>query len=143
MDSTIKALVTFESAAFNLNEPKDYFINPCCFGDDVANWLIDELRKQGVTTDDKPGQEDFGWYLNFDASGMPHTFVIGHQPSGETEAGRWIGWVERRRGFFRSLLGARDRGIQPAAVEAIDKVLSNSPRIRAVRWQYREDLDKS
>ena len=55
-------------------------------------WLIGELRKQGVTTDEKPGQEDFGWYLNFEVSGTAHTLVIG---------------------------------------------------IRDVRWQSRQDLDKS
>jgi hypothetical protein len=114
MDSEIKTVVTFESTAFNMAE----------------------------TTDEKPGQEDFGWYLNFEVSGTAHTLVIGHRPTGETEAGTWIGWIERRRGFLPSLVGARDRGIQPAAVEAIDKVLSNSSLIRDVRWQSRTDLDK-
>jgi hypothetical protein len=31
-------------------------------------------------TDEKPGQEDFGWYLNFEAAGIGHTFVIGTSP---------------------------------------------------------------
>jgi hypothetical protein len=142
MDSEIKTVVTFESTAFNMAEPKDYFINPACFGDDVAMWLIDELRKQGLTTDEKPGQEDCGWYLNFDVAGTAHTLVIGHRPAGETEAGTWIGWLERRRGFLGSLVGGRDRGIQPAAVEAIDRLLSNSSLVRDVRWQFRQDLDR-
>jgi hypothetical protein len=29
-------------------------------GDYLAKWLIDELRKQDLETDDEPGQEDFG-----------------------------------------------------------------------------------
>lgn len=143
MDSEIKTAVTFESTAFNMSEPKEYFINPCCFGDDVATWLIGELRKQGLNTDEKPGQEDFGWYLNFEVAGAGHTLVIGHRPTGETEAGTWIGWLECRRGFVGSLAGGRDRGIQPAAVEAIDRILSNSSLIRDVRWQFRHDLDKN
>jgi hypothetical protein len=98
MDSKIRTVVTFESAAFNMAEPKDYFINPCCFGDDVARWLIGELHKQGFEADEKPGQEDFGWYLNFGATGIGHTFVIGYRPNGESEAGTWIGWLERSRG---------------------------------------------
>jgi hypothetical protein len=64
MESEIRTVVTFESTAFNMTEPKDHFINPRCFVDDVAAWLIRELRKQGIGTDEKPGQEDFGWYLN-------------------------------------------------------------------------------
>src|SRR5271168_96334 len=140
MDSEIKTVVTFESTAFNMAEPKDYFINPCCFGDDVAMWLIGELRKQGLTTDDKPGQEDFGRYLNFEVTATAHTLVIGHRPTGETEAGTWVGWLERRRGFLGSLMGGgRDRGIHRAAIEAIDRILSNSSLIRDVRWQSRQD----
>jgi hypothetical protein len=42
MDPKIKTVVAFESTAFNMAEPKDYFINPCCFGDDVATWLAAE-----------------------------------------------------------------------------------------------------
>lgn len=142
MDSEIKTVFTFESTAFNMAEPKEYFINPSCFGDDVAMWLIGELQKQGLITDEKPGQEDFGWYLNFEVTGTAHTLVIGHRPTGETEAGTWIGWLERRRGFLGSLVGGRDRGIQPAAVEAIERILSNPSLIRDVRWQFRRDLDK-
>jgi hypothetical protein len=46
MDSKVRMVVTFESTALNMAEPKDYFINLCYFGDDLAKWLIDELRKQ-------------------------------------------------------------------------------------------------
>jgi hypothetical protein len=46
-NSEIRTVVTFESTAFNMAEPKEYFINPCCFGDDVAEWLIGELPRQG------------------------------------------------------------------------------------------------
>jgi hypothetical protein len=105
MKSEIRTVVTFESTAFNMTEAKDYFINPCCFGDDVAAWLIRELRKKGMRTDEKPGQEDFGWYLNFEVAGIVYTFVIGHRPNGETEAGTWIGWLERKRGLIGSILG--------------------------------------
>jgi hypothetical protein len=142
MDSEIRTLVTFESTAFNMAEPKDYFINPCCFGDDVAKWLIGELRKQGWETDEEPGQEDFGWYLNFAVAGTGHTFVIGHRPTGENEAGTWIGWLERSRGFIGSLLGGRKRGIQPSAAEAIHRIVSSSPLIRDVRWHFQSDFDK-
>ena len=142
MDSGIRTVVTFESTAFNMAEPKDYFINPCCFGDDVAKWLIGELRKQGLEADEKPGQEDFGWYLNFEATGIGHTFVIGHSPSGVSEAGTWIGWLERSRGLIGSLFGGRKRGVQPSAAEAVHRILSSSVLIRDVRWHFQRDFDK-
>jgi len=139
MEPETRTVVTFESAAFNMAEPKDYFINPCCFGDDVAKWLISELRKQGVEADEKPGQEDFGWYLNFKVNGTEHTFVVGHRPNSDSEAGTWIGWLERSRGLVGSLLGGRKRGIRPSAVEAIHGILSTSPLIRDVRWHFQRE----
>jgi hypothetical protein len=142
MNSEIRTVVTFESTAFNMAEPKEYFIDPCCFGDDVGKWVINELRQQGVKTDEKPAQEDFGWYLNFEVAGCGHCFVIGHRPTGESEAGTWIGWLERSRGFIGSVLGGRKRKIEPLAVEAIHKTLSSSPLVRDVRWHFRRDFDK-
>jgi hypothetical protein len=142
MQPKIRTVVTFESAAFNMAEPKPYFINPSCFGDDVAKWLIGELRKWGVETEEKPGQEDFGWYLNFKVNATEHTLVIGHRPNGRSEAAIWIGWLERTRSFVGSLSGGRKRGIEPSAVEAIHGILSSSPLIREVRWHFRRDFDK-
>jgi len=124
-----------------MTNPKDYFINPCCFGDDVAQWIIGELRKQGMGTDERPGQEDFGWYLNFEAEGIGHTFVIGHRPNGETEEGTWIGWLERKRGLIGSILGSRRRGIQSSAAQAIHQILTQSDMVRDVRWHFQGDFD--
>jgi hypothetical protein len=142
MDSGIRTVVTFGSTAFNMAEPKEYFINPCCFGDDVAKWLITELRSRGLEADEKPGQEDFGWYLNFEATGISHTFVIGHRPSGESNAGTWVGWLERSRGLIGSLFGGRKRGIQLSAAEAVHRILSSSPLIRDVRWHFQREFDR-
>jgi hypothetical protein len=108
----------------------------------VAKWLIGELRKQGVEAEEKPSQEDFGWYLNFEVTRTGHTFVIGHRPTGQSEEGMWIGWLERNRGFIGSLLDGRRRGIHPSAAETIHRVLSSSPLIRDVRWHFQRDFDK-
>src|SRR6266481_2083725 len=62
---SMKTEVYFHSTIFNCTEPKDYFINECCFGDDVARWLIKQLKAQGLQTADEPCQEDFGWYFTF------------------------------------------------------------------------------
>jgi hypothetical protein len=126
-----------------MTEPRSYFINPCCFGDDLAKWLIHELRNRGVDTDDDPGQEDFGWYFNFHVAGMPHIFVIGHRPDDQSsEEGTWIGWIERRRGFVGSLLGGSKRGISSAAPQTLHSILSSSPEIQDIRWHFRLDFDK-
>ena len=36
-------LLFFESNRFNLSEVKSHFINPICFGEDVAAWLRSRL----------------------------------------------------------------------------------------------------
>jgi hypothetical protein len=104
MYSPIRAVVTFNSQAFNTSEQKSYFINAGCFGDDLAKWLIQELGKRGIKTDDEPGQEDFGWYLNFEIDGTASIFLVGYRPGDKNNAGMWIGWLERNRGFISSLV---------------------------------------
>lgn len=131
----MKTEVSFHSTAFNCTEPRDYFINDCCFGDDAARWLIQQLRAQGIQTADEPGQEDFGWYFGFTAGGAEHCFIIGFQPNDPATGDRWLGWIERPTGFLKSLFGGRKRGILPEAVQAIDKALRSSPEIRHITWQ--------
>jgi len=128
---------------FNTSEVKPYFINACCFGDDVAKWLIAELRAKSVDTEAEPGQEDFGWYLNFQIGRVRSTFVIGYRPGDDdTDEGTWIGWLERNRGLVASLLGGRGHDIDSAAAKMLNSVLSGSKEIRDVRWHDRRDFDK-
>src|SRR2546421_4839228 len=108
MYSAPRTVVTFKSEAFNTAEQKPYFINPGCFGDDLAKWLLQELRKKGVKTAAEPGQEDFGWYLNFEIAGTASTLVVGYRAGSKEDAGTWIGWLERNRGLVSSLLGRRE-----------------------------------
>jgi hypothetical protein len=140
MDTTVRTVVTFKSSAFNISEPKEYFINPGCFGDDVARWLSEQLGGSGYQAAEAPGQEDFGWYFRFTTSGIEHFFFIGYRPPDDNEEGVWIGWLERSRGFLATLAGARKRGIQPAAARAIHEILSGSPQIRDVHWHFARDF---
>jgi hypothetical protein len=142
MYSPIRTVVTFNSQAFNTAEQKSYFINAGCFGDDLAKWLIQELDKRGIKTDDEPGQEDFGWYLNFEIGGTASTFIVGYRPGDKNNAGTWIGWLERNRGFISSLLGRRETDIDLAAAEILHEILSNAPAIQDVRWHWKQDFDR-
>jgi hypothetical protein len=141
MTPKLKTVVTFKSSAFNMSEQREYFINPDCFGDDVAKWLIEQLRCKGYQADEVPGQEDFGWYLTFTVSNIEHCFVIGHRPGDDKAKHVWIGWLERSRGFVASMLGGRKRNIHPGAAGAIHEILSSSPHIRHVHWYFQRDFD--
>jgi hypothetical protein len=124
---------TYRSSAFNTSEPKPYFINPCCFGDDLARWMIARLRAAGIPTDAEPGQEDFGWYFCFEVPAGSHCCVLGYQE--DEPEGLWHLTLERNRGFIGSILGRRKSGIDATAVDAIRRVLSDAPEIRELEWQ--------
>lgn len=63
MSSSINASITVETDLFEHREVKPHFINPCCFGEDFAAWLRQELAplaKDGFEISE-PIQEDYGW----------------------------------------------------------------------------------
>jgi hypothetical protein len=131
----MKTEVHFCSTVFNCTEPRDYFVNECCFGDDVAEWLIQQLGAQGIEAAPEPGQTDFGWFFTFNAGGQEHCFIIGFQPEDPASGDRWLGLIERHTGFLGSLFGGRKRGILPEAMQAIDTALRTSPEIHRITWQ--------
>src|SRR6187402_1628272 len=116
--TVLRTVVVFRSSAFNSTEPRSYFLNDFCFGDDVARWLMAHLKARGIPTDLEPDQEDSGWYFNFFVEETPHCLIIGSRPSDDGDA-EWIGWLERKRGIVGSLVGLRGIGILPAAARAI------------------------
>jgi hypothetical protein len=140
-DLAIRRHVTFESAVFNTTVPRKYFLNPCCYGDDLARYLIERLRERGVRTAE-PGQEDFGWYFSFTAGENDYDFIIGYRPADGDQTGKWIGTIERRSGLLTSILGARNREIENEAVQLIDSALLSEP-IANVQWFSDEDYRRA
>jgi hypothetical protein len=134
----VRRNVIFRSTAFNTTEPKDYFINDCCFGDDLARWLIEQLNARGVPAGPEPAQEDFGWYLRYQVNQIDYDFVITFR-EGEGALSDWIGTIERRVGFWASILGGRKHGIQLDAADAIHTALTSSPLVTNVLWYTDED----
>ena len=55
--------IVVETDPFEHREVKPHFINPCCFGEDFAVWLKQELsRFTGLGFEfSEPIQEDYGW----------------------------------------------------------------------------------
>ena len=55
--------ITVETELFEHRKPKPHFINPCCFGEDFAAWMkeqISSLAQSGFTFSELI-QEDYGW----------------------------------------------------------------------------------
>jgi hypothetical protein len=137
----MRTVFTFQSSAFNTSAARDHFINPACFGDDVARWLAAGLRERGCQAVSEPEQEDHGWYLEFDVPEGRHCCVVGFRPDDTPGEECWIGWVERSTGFFASLTGGRNRNIAASALEAVHGVLSGASEIQQEQWYRRQDFD--
>jgi hypothetical protein len=140
MDPT-RTLVTFRSDRFETRLPGEPVVHPGCFGDDVARWLIRELRARGIETADEPEPADFGWYFGLRTGGADCELVIGWRPGAGGEPGTWIAWLERRANLLLAVLGARRRDVPPEAQAAVDAVFAASSRVRDVRWHARGERD--
>src|SRR5438552_209089 len=120
--NSMRNTVRFNSEKFNSSEPKDYFINPCCFGDDVGQWLRPRLEALGYRTCG-PEQEDWGWYLECARDGVTHTLNIGHIDEPD---GCWQIVLERPRSLVDRLLG-RNSAIDSQLAADIDAILGGDP----------------
>src|SRR5438445_112383 len=139
----MRTVVTFQSNSFNTTEPREYFINECCLGDDASKWLIQRLRSTGMKTDDEPGQEDFGWYFNFTVPEGEHCLVLSYRPGdSDEEPGDWVGRIEKSNGFLGSLFGGRNKGKSPSAPIAIHAAITNAPEISNIKWHERAESDR-
>jgi hypothetical protein len=61
----MNAMFTVETDMFEHRKVKAHFINPCCFGEDFAGWLRNQLlTSPGFDLElSEPIQEDYGWGL--------------------------------------------------------------------------------
>lgn len=97
----------FETDRLNVSDIKEHFVNPCCFGEDIAEWLRQALIKKGVTAG-TPGQEDWGWYLLVEQRRRRYFVgITGFHKEGAlgTNDGEWRITVETRRTFWQWLRG--------------------------------------
>jgi hypothetical protein len=99
--------ILFETDRFNVSEVKEHFINACCFGEDLAEWLRQKLAEKGVAAG-TPGQEDWGWYLL--AQDGPDRYFLGFggypRPGGlGRNDGEWRVMVQKKRSIWEKLRG--------------------------------------
>jgi hypothetical protein len=89
----VNPLIAVETELFNHREVKPHFINPCCFGEDFAAWLRDQL---GPLTDSgfhfsEPIQEDYGWGFWANRGKDPFWVAISYVGDGPQEPpAQWV-----------------------------------------------------
>jgi len=126
------ATVSFRTKKFNTTEPKEYFLNPICYGDDVGKWLLSEFRTRNILhEEDGPDQEDFGWYVNFSLNKRNYTILIIYSE----EEQRWILVLEHNAGMLGSLFGKRNQLVDSNSINLIDEILRAAPEINDVQWE--------
>ena len=129
--SGVRTLATFRSGKFNLSAPEPHWINPGCFGEDLASWLHDRLLRVPGLQVAPPDEEDWGWFLPITREGDSFRLDIGLVPE---EPPEWMVHLVPQPSLLQRLKG----GISDAAILAllgnIHQTLQTIPDISALSW---------
>jgi len=120
--------ISCKTARFNLSKVGEHFINPCCFGEDFADWLQVKLIERNVQVR-QPYQEDWGWELPAIVGSDSYYRCMSGNADGSKESkdqGEWNIIIEKKRS-----LGQRLRG--KGKILMLEEILCAEPTIRDVQ----------
>ena len=124
--------VTFTTARFNATEVLPHFINPCCFGEDCARWLVAGLRARGWEPAD-PWQEDWGWQTDGRRGRRIFRIDVALVPEDVPE---WLVHLDEHAPFLARLRGAAGPPLLPDLARDVHALLAAAPDIGGVRWHF-------
>lgn len=136
--------VSFRTRLFDNKEVKPHFINPICFGEDVAAWLIARLPQPPFVISE-PIQEDYGWGFWTQINDEPYwTAIAIDEATIGQEVAEWMLAVNYDPGFnlLRRLLKRPSEENLLILCRALDAALHNDPLIMDIQWQ-RDDGEPS
>ena len=122
----------FITDRFNLSQPRDYFINDCCYGDDAARWFVEQLRARSLAVTE-PGQEDWGWYFDAKLGGAAYFVGVGGNCDNETAStnrGEWRLMVQKHRTLWQKLTGANQLEEHDPFIALLRDVISSEPTLQ-------------
>jgi hypothetical protein len=125
----------FKTDRFNLSKIKETFINPCCFGEDLARWLHEALREKKSEVSE-PYQEDWGWELPAKNQGNGYYLCMSGNADGEganSNAGEWRIIIEKKRSLGQRLTGKGKIESSDGMLASVREILEAEPAIREVR----------
>jgi hypothetical protein len=134
MAATPRSDLLFTTDRFNLSQPRAYFINECCYGDDAARWFVEQLRARGLAVTD-PGQEDWGWYFDTEFRGASYFVGVGGNSDTETsrpDRGEWRLMVEKHRTLWEKLTAANKLEEHDPFIALLRDVLASEPSLQFI-----------
>jgi hypothetical protein len=112
----------------------EHFINPCCFGEDLAGWLRFRLLEKGVEVR-QPYQEDWGWELPAMLGGESYYLCMSgnsDESGPNQDEGEWRIIVEKKRSVAERLRGKGRIAATDKLAQLIEEILGSDPAIREV-----------
>jgi len=129
--------MAIETDLFEHREVKPHFINPCCFGEDFAAWLrqqLADLAAAGFELSD-PIQEDYGWGFWVTRDRDPFWIALSFCGEGPTEGpAEWIVSVDYDPGLnvIKRLFHRPDAAALRLLRARVLEVLGATPGIRVL-----------
>jgi len=114
----------FTTGRFNLSQAQKHFINPCCFGEDLAAWLRTKLAEKDINASE-PGQEDWGWYLRAKRGNNSYLLGVGGNSENSTnrDYGEWRIFVVRKRTIWDRIAGKGKIADDDPMLQIIEEIL--------------------
>jgi hypothetical protein len=134
MDETI----TVETDQFEHREVKPHLINPCCFGEDFAAWLKEEispLQDSGFSLSEII-QEDYGWGFWAWRGKDPFWVALSYVGSGpQEEPAQWVISVNYDPGLnlIKRLFHKPDRQALQDLRDQVRQAVTSNTAIKVVR----------
>jgi hypothetical protein len=129
--------ITVETDLFEHREVKPHFINPCCFGEDFAAWLKQELLQFPELSVElsEPMQEDYGWGF-WALRGKDRFWIaLSYAENGPQERpAQWVISITPDPGLnlAKRLFHKPDRQLLEQLQDRVRKILASNSAIRTV-----------
>ena len=129
--------ITVETGRFEHREVKPHFINPCCFGEDFAAWLRQQLSRlpQLGAEFSEPIQEDYGWGLWATCGKERFWIALSYAGEGPQEApAEWVISVDYDPGInlMKRLFHTPDERAFQTLRDCVRRVLQSDSTIKIV-----------
>jgi hypothetical protein len=128
---------TIETDLFEHREVKPHFINPCCFGEDFAAWLKQELSRRAELRVEisEPIQEDYGWGLWASRGNDRFWIALSYVGDGPQEPpAQWVVIVSHDAGLnlVRRLFHKPDRQALDDIRDRVRQILASNSAIKMI-----------